>query len=66
MSHICLERFRCLFFEKNLWLVKIIFLEKFMVVLVDKGQVVCDVNMAELKEVLNFNFFWICTARKGS
>jgi hypothetical protein len=37
-----------------------------MAVLVDKGQAVHDVNIADLKEVLNSNFFGICTAEKGS
>jgi hypothetical protein len=37
-----------------------------MAVLVDKGEVVHDVNVANLKEVLNFDFLGICTAGKGS
>jgi hypothetical protein len=53
-------------FWKILRLIKIIFLEKVMAVLVDKGEVVHDVNVANLKEVLNFDFLGICTAGKGS
>jgi hypothetical protein len=53
-------------FWKILRLIKIIFLEKVMAVLVDKGEVVHDVNVANLKEVLNFYFLGICTAGKGS
>jgi hypothetical protein len=52
MSHICLENPNVYFLE-NLRLVKIIFLMKVMAVLVDKGQVVHDVNVAALNEVFN-------------
>jgi len=37
-----------------------------MAVLVDKGQALRDVNVADLKEVLNFYFLGICMAGKGS
>jgi hypothetical protein len=40
-------------FWRSLQVVKIIFLEKFMVVLVEKCQIVRDVNVADLNEVLN-------------
>jgi hypothetical protein len=47
-------------------LIKLILLEKFMTILVDKGQDVRDVNVVDLKEVLNSDFLGICTDGKGS
>jgi hypothetical protein len=43
---------------KILRIVKILFLKKVMAVFVDKGQAVHDVNVADLTEVLNSDFFW--------
>lgn len=42
------------------------FSEKVMAVLVNKSQVVHDVNMANLKEVLKSDFSGICKTGKGS
>jgi hypothetical protein len=53
-------------FRRILQLVKIIFQEKVMSVLEDKDQAVRDVNVADLSEVLNFDFLGICMVVKGS
>jgi hypothetical protein len=53
-------------FQRILQLVKIIFQERVMSVLVDKDQAMRDVNVVDLNEVLNSDFLGICMVVKGS